>query len=106
MIDPDDDLLARLEALPRDDVDPATAERIRKKAQARFAERSRAGRAPASSAGSRWGRRIDLPLVAGAVIIYLVWAVQLLGTIRAADDFRVVEGGGDGLAFLSGKLLR
>ncbi|HEY3359445.1 MAG TPA: hypothetical protein VGQ83_39710 [Polyangia bacterium] len=73
----DEDLDRELGALPRGDLDPLRAERLRRAAQRVLAEERRLAGRPARRAAVRlWGRVLEPALVAGATGVYLVWAVQ------------------------------
>jgi hypothetical protein len=73
----DDDLERELGALGRPDLDPVSAERLRRTAQRVLAEERRLAARPALRRARDLGRRVLEPaLVAGVSGVYLVWAFE------------------------------
>jgi hypothetical protein len=73
---PDDDLSARLRALPERAPAPALSERIHRVARARFVRSSAAPFDRRLAAVARLYGRLELALAAGVTAVYLGWAVQ------------------------------
>ena len=71
-----DPLLSEVAALPRHDVEPATANRIRVAALRHFD--------PVAPAPSLWTRVFEPAIVVVSVLGYLVWTAQTLAALQAA----------------------
>jgi hypothetical protein len=66
-----------LQSLPRRDVEPEVSARIRGAARAAFEEEHELRAQPAAFAALHRASRVVFPAaVAGAVVVYLAWAVQ------------------------------
>jgi hypothetical protein len=75
-MEPEDDLLARLRALPERAPAPATSERIHRVARARFVRSAAAPLDRRLAVLARLYARFELALAAGVTVVYLGWAVR------------------------------
>jgi hypothetical protein len=78
-----DDIDARLAALPRPALDDAAGARIHARARGAFlgSPANRATLAAAAPWAGFWNRRLEPAAVAIAVVVYLAWTAQALAAI-------------------------